>query len=268
MIPNPSASEVAGLVGVARGVSDAPLGVGFLMPFVSREAVVAAAGLVEVVEFFFGGPDSDLVGCAKRGGAVVGWQVGSVGEARAAVVAGCDYVVAQGVEAGGHVRGTQPLEQVLLEVLSAVEVPVVAAGGIGSADRVSDVLALGASAVRVGTRFVAATESDAHPRYVELLVAAGREDTMVTEAFGVGWPNAPHRVLRSAIDAAQQFPSDGVVATVGDRRLPPFAPVPPIIEAQGAIDAMALYAGLSVSNVVERQPAAEIVAELTATLAS
>ena len=59
--------------------------------------------------------------------------------------------------------GIQPLEQVLLEVLSAVEVPVVAAGGIGSAERVSGVLALGASAVRVGTRFVAATESTRIP---------------------------------------------------------------------------------------------------------
>jgi nitronate monooxygenase len=268
MIPNPSAADVAGLVGVARGVSSAPLGVGFLMPFVSREAVVAAAGLVEVVEFFFGDPDSDLVGCVKRGGAVAGWQVGSVGEAQAAVRAGCDYVVAQGIEAGGHVRGTQPLEQVLLEVLSAVEVPVVAAGGIGSAERVSGVLALGASAVRVGTRFVAATESHAHPRYVELLVAASGEDTMVTEAFGVGWPNAPHRVLRSAVDAAEQLPSDALVATVGERRLPVFAPVPPTVEAEGTIDAMALYAGLSVSDVFERQPAAEIVSELTAKLAS
>src|SRR4051812_6152369 len=93
-----------------------------------------------------------LLGRGQRGGgggAVAGWQVGSFGEAQAAVRAGCDYVVAQGIEAGGNVRGTQPLEQVLLEVLSAVEVPVVAAGGIGSADRVSGVLALGASAVRV-----------------------------------------------------------------------------------------------------------------------
>jgi NAD(P)H-dependent flavin oxidoreductase YrpB (nitropropane dioxygenase family) len=268
MIPNPSASEVAELVGVARGDTDAPLGVGFLIPFVSREAVEAAAGLVEVVEFFFGDPDADLVGLVKRGGAVAGWQVGSAREARAAVDAGCDYVVAQGIEAGGHVRGTQPLEHVLLEVLSVVEVPVVAAGGIGSADRVAGILAQGASAVRVGTRFVAATESNAHPRYVELLIAATDDDTVVTQAFGVGWPDAPHRVLCSAIDAAEQLPCDAVVATVGERRLPPFAPVPPTVDAHGTIEAMALYAGLSVSDVVKRQPAAEIVSELTATLGS
>ena len=90
----------------------------------------------------------------------------------------------------------------------------------------------------------------------------------MTEAFGVGWPDAPHRVLRSAIDAAEQLPSDAVVATVGERRLPRFAPVPPTVEAHGTIEAMALYAGLSVSDVPKRQPAAEIVSELTATLVS
>ena len=72
---------------------------------------------------------------------------------------------------------------------------------------------------------------------------------MVTEVFNVGWPNAPHRVLRSAVDAAEQLPSDALVATVGERRLPVFAPVPPTVEAEGTIDAMALYAGLSASDV-------------------
>ena len=74
-------------------------------------------------------------------------------------------------------------------------------------------------------------------------------------------------MLRSALDAAVQLPSDGVVATIGDRRLPVFAPVPPTVEAHGAIEAMALYAGRSVSDEWSDSPP-EIVAELTATLAS
>ena len=94
---------------------------------------------------------------------IVGWQVGDVDEAKAAVDVGCQYVIAQGVEAGGHVRGTIPLHELVPRVRDAVDVPVVAAGGIGTRADVARALALGADAVRVGTRFVAAAESAAHP---------------------------------------------------------------------------------------------------------
>lgn len=107
-----------------------------------------------------------------------------------------------GSEAGGHVRGTQPLDQVPKETLDAVAVPVVAAGGIGNRERVVEVMAAGAAAVRIGTRFVAATEADAHPDYVAALVAATASETEITTVFGADWPDAPHRVLRSAVDAA------------------------------------------------------------------
>jgi len=80
--------------------------------------------------------------------AVVGWQVGTAEEARAAVEAGCDYVVVQGVEAGGHLRGADSLDVVLAAVLDGVRVPVVAAGGIATPERVADVLGRGADGVR------------------------------------------------------------------------------------------------------------------------
>src|SRR5207248_5682729 len=103
------------------------------------------------------------------GKALAAWQVGSLEEAQAAVDAGCDFIVAQGVEAGGHVRGRISLLPLLDEVLPVVGIPVVAAGGIGTARAMAAALAAGASAVRVGTRFVAAVESEAHPHYKEAL---------------------------------------------------------------------------------------------------
>jgi nitronate monooxygenase len=262
-IPNPSsAAEVEETVEAARALTNRPIAVGFLMPFVSREAVEAAAASAEVVEFFYGDPDRELVALARSGGAVVGWQTGSAAEAAAAEAAGCGYVVIQGVEAGGHVRGTQRLDDALAQTLAAVEVPVVAAGGIGTAERVAELLAAGASAVRIGTRFVAAQESDAHPAYVASLIAASRQDTVLTGAFAIGWPDAPHRVLASAVAAAEGL--DGrTSATVGELEVPAFASLPPTRQAEGEIDAMALYAGESVDAVTARQPAAEIVAELT-----
>lgn len=191
----------------------------------------------------------------------MGWQAGSAAECEAAEAAGCSYVTIQGVEAGGHVCGTQRLDEALEQTLAAVDVPVVAAGGIGTAERVHELLAAGASAVR----FVAAEESDAHPAYAALLIRASRHDTVLTGAFANGWPDGPHRVLVSAVMAAERF-AGRTVATLGERELPAFAPVPATRQAQGEVEAMALYTGESVDAVTATQPAAEIVAELTAAL--
>jgi nitronate monooxygenase len=266
MIPNPSsAAEVQELGERARALTDRPIGVGFLMPFVAREAVEAAAQAANVVEFFYGDPDRELVSLAASHGALVAWQAGSAAEAVAAVEAGCDFVTVQGTEAGGHVRGTQRLDEVLGETLALVEVPVVADGGVGTAARAGELIAAGAAAVRVGTRFVAADEADAHPTYVQKLIAASAKDTILCGAFSVNWPNAPHRVLREAVEAAEQFDRP-VVATLEDREIARFGPQPATGQVQGEIEAMALYAGESVDAVTRTQPASEIVAELTGKL--
>jgi nitronate monooxygenase len=266
MIPNPSsAAQVEELVNAARALTNRSIGIGFLIPFVASEAVEAAASAADVVEFFYGDPDPELVRLAKGHGAPAGWQTGSAAEALAAARAGCDFVVAQGTEAGGHVRGTQPLDEVLAETLEQVDVPVVAAGGIGTPERVVELLHSGAAGVRVGTRFVAAKEADAHPDYVAKLIGASGQDTVLTESFGTGWPNAPHRVLRSAVEAAEQH-DDSPVAKLGDREIPRFGPLAPMGQVQGEIGAMALYAGEGVGEVTGIRPASEIVAELTAAL--
>ena len=117
----------------------------------------------------------------------------------------------------------------------------------------------------MGTRFVAAEEADAHPQYVEALIAAGPADTVYTEAFSVGW-DAPHRVLRSCVAAAESFPGDvvGEVPSLDGTReaLPRLAPNAINRGATGTIAAMSLRAGESVGGVKRVQPAAEIVREL------
>jgi NAD(P)H-dependent flavin oxidoreductase YrpB (nitropropane dioxygenase family) len=241
------------------------VGVNFLMPFLDPEALDVAAAKVRVVEFFYGDPDDDLVRRVHAAGALAVWQVGTVEEARAAAGAGCDFIVAQGIEAGGHVRGTVGLLPLLDQVLEAVRVPVVAAGGIGSARGVAAALAAGADGVRVGTRFVAAAESLAHPLYKDALVKAGLEDTVLTEAYSANWPNAPHRVLRSCVVAAQALPEGTIGQTVsGDTTLAisRFTTPAPTRWSTGQIEAMAMYAGESVGAVRGVQRAAEIVREL------
>lgn len=78
---------------------------------------------------------------AHEGGALACWQVGAREEAIAAVRAGCDFVVAQGIEAGGHVRGTTSTMTPLSEVIAAVDVPVLAAGGVGTGRAMAAALA-------------------------------------------------------------------------------------------------------------------------------
>ena len=243
--------------------TDRPFGVNFLMPFLDSAAVRAAATRARVIEFFYDDPDPELVDLVHEGGALAAWQVGSTEEASAAVDAGCDFIIVQGTEAGGHVRGTQPLAELLKEM--SVDGPVVAAGGLGDADGVAAAFENGASAVRIGTRFLAATESVAHPEYIEALIAASSDDTVLTETFSADWPNAPHRVLRSCVQAAESA-SDDVIAKVSldghQMPVPRLASIPPTKDASGNIRAMALYAGTSVGSVRKRQPAAEIVGEL------
>jgi nitronate monooxygenase len=242
------------------------IGVNFLMPFLDdRSAVDAAASRVRVVEFFYGDPDAALVDAVHAHGALAFWQVGSVPEAEAAADAGCDVIVVQGSEAGGHVRGQLSLFPLLAGVLDRIDCPVVAAGGIATARDVAAALAAGASAVRVGTRFVATQESGAHPRYVAALIDASAEDTVITDAYSVMWPDAPHRVLRSCIGAAAAH--DGEL--VGEMRLagqampvPRFSIPTPTRETTGNIEAMALYAGESVGAVKAAVPAVEVVREL------
>src|SRR5262245_64506635 len=92
-------------------------GVNFLMPFLDRECLAIAARRARVVEFFYGEPDAELVERGHEFGALVSWQVGSLAEALAAERAGCDFVVVQGTEAGGHVRGRTSLLPLLSQVL-------------------------------------------------------------------------------------------------------------------------------------------------------
>src|SRR5215217_3617397 len=172
----------------ARRLTGRPLAVNLIVPFARPGHWDAATGADLVVTHWETRP-------RRRTARAWIHTIGSPGEALAAIAAGADAVIAQGVESGGHVRGAEPALALLERVLAAVPpgYPVLLAGGIAEKADVRTALEAGAAAAVAGTRFLATPESRAHPGYKRRLVAGG--ETVLTELFGVGWPRTPHRVL-------------------------------------------------------------------------
>ena len=221
---------------------------------------------------FSWGLEPALVARAHAAGCMVLAQIASAGEALDAVRSGCDAVIAQGVEAGGHVQGETGLLALVGEVCREVDVPVIAAGGIAGGDGARAAMAAGAAGIAMGTRFVATLEADVHPEYADRLVAAGPGATVLTGLFDGGWPEAPHRVLRNSTYAAWESagrpasgerPGEGeTVAEIGGVAIPRYSADEPRRAATGDIEAMCLYAGCGVGLVTAVEPAADVVGRI------
>ena len=192
---------------------------------------------------------------------------------------GVDVVVAQGWEAGGHVWGqvaTLPLVPAVVDAVAPV--PVVAAGGIGDARGVAAVLALGAQAAWLGTRFLLALEMPIHEEYRRRVIDAAETDTRwYANLYEVGWPDAPNRSLRNSTAEAWEAaggPPPGSRPGEGDviahfatgEAIVRYEPAAPMVGTTGDIEAISLWAGQSVALARQPQPAAAIVAELVSGL--
>ena len=151
---------------------------------------------VPVLSLFWGDPTS-YVEKAHKAGIKVCDQVGSVSAAKRAADAGVDFIIAQGVEAGGHIAGTVSTMVLTPRVVEAVApIPVVTAGGVADGRGLAAALTLGAEGVVLGTRLIASTESNAHQVYKGKVLAATEEDTVRTTLFGNGWPTFNYPQVR------------------------------------------------------------------------
>ncbi len=229
---------------------------------------------VPVISLFWGDP-GPLAQLAKEAGAIVMHTVGSASDACKAIECGVDIVVAQGWESGGHVKGEVATMPLIPAVVDAVgDVPVVAAGGIADGRGLAAALALGASGVWIGTRFLASEEATIHPDYQARVVAASEDSTVhLQDLYDGGWPDAPHRVIRnSTVSIWEQAgrPQTGerpgqndIVAhdrSLGEIKR--YRSYTPGAEAAGDIEALANWAGQSVAMVGSVKPASMIVQEI------
>src|SRR6202042_2196221 len=209
---------------------------------------------LRIVSFFMGDP-SGYVQHVHDAGGIVLHTVGTAEEARRAVASGVDVVVAQGWEAGGHVWGTVATLPLVPAVVDAVApVPVIAAGGIGDARGVAAVLALGAQAAWLGTRFLLAEEMPIHEEYRRRLIAGTETDAeWYPNLYEVGWPNSPHRAIHNSTaerwEAAGRprpgsRPGEGDVIAhfASGEPILRYAPAPPLVGTTGEIEALSMWA--------------------------
>jgi nitronate monooxygenase len=260
-----------------RTLTDNPFGVNLILPLLQEGQIeTCLAEGVPLLVFFWGDP-RPYVAEAHRRDTKVFIQVGSVEEATAAAAAGVDAIIVQGIEAGGHVKSLTSLSTLVPAVVEAVKpVPVLAAGGIANGRGVVAALSLGAQAVSMGTRFLCSAEACATQAYKERVVRSTAEDTVYTTLFDLGWPDAPHRVLRNTAFAeweaagrpasGQRPGEDTIVGTVSlagtTVEVPKYGAMIPITSFSGDMESVALLAGESCSLVHDITPAAQIVQDV------
>ena len=267
--------DAASVIRETSALTSRPFGGNFVLAWDQHARLDAAleAGL-RIVSLSFGDPAGYVEHVHSAGGIVL-QSVASAEEARRVVAAGVDVVVAQGWEAGGHVWGqvaTLPLVPAVVDAVAPI--PVLAAGGIGDARGVAAVLALGAQAAWVGTRFLLAAEAPLHDEYRSRLIAAAETDAeWYADLYDGGWPNAPHRALRNETaetwEAAGRPPSgsrpgegEPIANRASGEAIARYSSTMPLEGTTGNVDNLSLWAGQSVALAHTTRPASDLVAEL------
>jgi nitronate monooxygenase len=272
-------TDVAHVIHQTAALTSRPFGGNLVLAWDQHRRLDEAleAGL-RIVSLAWGDPAA-YVSQAHDAGALVLHAVGNAEEARRAVASGVDVIVAQGWEAGGHVGGaiaTLPLVPAVVDAVAPV--PVIAAGGIADARGVAAVLALGAQAAWVGTRFVLAEEAPVHQDYRRALIAAAETDAQwYADLYEAGWPDSPHRAIRNSTAEAWEAagrpmpgnrPGEGeqIAQDASGQPIIRYSSALPLEGDTGDIGALSLWAGQGVGLVKRSQPAADIVADLISRL--
>ncbi len=218
----------------------------------------------KVVSFHFGLPQTELLSRVKAAGCKIISSATTVAEARWLEQHGCDAIIAMGSEAGGH-RGSFLAEDMsrqigtfalLPQVADAVAVPVIAAGGIADARGIVAAFALGAAAVQIGTAYLFCPEAKVSKIYLDALLRAADEDTMITNVF-TGRParGIVNRLMREQGPLSAFTPQFPLAAAA-------VAPLKARAEAAGSGNFTNLWSGQAVHLAARSRPAGELTRRL------
>lgn len=272
--PDLVAAEVTAL----RAATDRPFAVN-LIPAATApgllDAQITRCLELGVTAFsFFWDVVPEAVARVKNAGCLVLHQVGTEEAAGQAEDAGADVIIAQGIEAGGHVQGRSPTRTLTEAIVARSDLPVVASGGIVDGAGMAAALLSGASGVQCGTAFLATEESFAHAYHKTRLTKARDGDTVLTDAFALNWPKgAAVRVIGNSVTSGlngrymghdpDTLPRETIAWDADQPRLR-YSTDSPLRTTTGDLEAMALYAGQGVGVVHDVVPAARRLADMVA----
>lgn len=248
---------------IARGEDNQRFGIGLMVWAIEARPELLDVALQArpfLISISFGSP-APYIERLHREGIKIATQVNTRAEAISVAQAGVDVIVAQGTEAGGHSGQGVSTLPLLQTVLDAVQLPVVAAGGIASARGVAAALAAGAAGVWVGTGLLASPECENSPQARERVIRAQETDTILTRVFdrarGTSWPSQyPGRALRNRFTTQWQQHEETVGQDAAARQ-----------QLTGAIerkdfDLAYIYAGEAVGLVTQQRPAGDVIRDL------
>jgi enoyl-[acyl-carrier protein] reductase II len=270
MEPPRLAEEIAG----TKALTSRPFGVNLITMHPRLEPLVDVCLEAKVGHIVFAGgiPPGSAIKKAKEGGAKVVCFAPALVLAKRMIRSGADALVIEGSEAGGHI-GPVSLNVLAQEILPHVtEVPVFVAGGIGRGEAILSYLEMGAAGVQLGTRFVCATESIAHPAFKQAFIRGNARDAMPTIQLDDAFPVIPVRALQNAGtkrflehqgETIRRFRAGELNKEAAQLDIEHFwAGALRRAVIDGDVENGSLMAGQSVGMVTREQPAAEIIAEL------
>ncbi len=258
-----------------KRLTDKPFGVNLVLEWdQSARVEICIEEQVPVVSFSWGNPAPFLHRLQSKGIKIC-QTVSTCEEALFFEKLGVDFLVAQGWEAGGHVLGKVASSVLTPSIADKIKIPFASAGGFTEGRGLLAALALGASGIWIGTRFLMTKEANVSPVYQELIAGATENDTVYAERlFNIGWDNAPHRVIRNS--TVQNWENSGM-PSIGHRpneheiiaqklsgeTIERYADDIPTRTTTGNLEALALYAGQSVGLVGKSvKSASEIITEI------
>lgn len=273
MEPPRLAEEIAG----TQALTDKPFGVNLITmhPRLDQLVDVCLAAKVGHIVFAGGIPPGSAIKKAKEGGAKVVCFAPALALAKKLVRSGADALVIEGSEAGGHI-GPVSLNVLAQEILPAMakEVPIFVAGGIGRGEAILSYLEMGAAGAQLGTRFVCASESIAHPKFKQAFIRGAARDAVPTVQIDERFPVIPVRALvnegtkrfmEHQAKVLARFQAGELGKEDAQLEIEHFwAGALRRAVIDGDVEQGSLMAGQSVGMVAKEQPAAEIIAELVA----
>lgn len=261
-----------------KALTERPFAVNLRADLVQLDHIKASADAgVTIIHLFWGSPAASMPAVTSAGARMIA-TVSDNRSALAALDAGAVALIAQGVEAGGHVLGSIPRQSLLESVLEvAGDVPVIAAGGCADGEDIRQQLDLSAQGVLLGSRFVASDESEAHEKYKQAIVEAGVDATIRSLCFDVLWPNAPHRTLKNLTTETlsetgnpksghRPNEEDIVMRTGGGEPIPRYSALPPHESMTGNVLEAATYAGTCVDKILSCDSVGQVIQDIKMSL--